>query len=86
MRDGGAINNTDRREQLGELAAAAREVFGEDVYDWFHEDDEENIPASDSKRIPVVPASTVARRPYNLFQQTATPGDPEPVQDALCRT
>ena len=28
---------------LGELAAAAREVFGEDV-DWFHEDDEGEHP------------------------------------------
>jgi hypothetical protein len=42
MRDD-AISNTDRHDTLGELAAAAREVFGEDV-DWFHEDDEGEHP------------------------------------------
>lgn len=39
MRDD-AISNTDRHETLGELAAAARDVFGEDI-EWFHEEEEE---------------------------------------------
>lgn len=42
MRDD-AISNTDRYDTLGELAAAAREVFSEDV-DWFHDDDEGEHP------------------------------------------
>ncbi|MEN4472726.1 hypothetical protein [Mycolicibacterium cosmeticum] len=37
------IGNTDRHDTLGELASAAREVFGEDV-NRFHEDDEGEHP------------------------------------------
>lgn len=42
MRDDG-ISNDERYDTLGELAAAAREVFSEDV-DWFHDDDHGEHP------------------------------------------
>ncbi len=42
MRDD-AITNTERHDTLGELAAAARDVFGEDI-EWFHEEEEGEPP------------------------------------------